>query len=799
MQKTYLLQNLGCANCAAKIEKAVAALPEVNDANVIVMTKKLKVDLKEEVPDFLNTVFEIANSIERGIEVKDITSKKQQSQEAFNEHAHHDHGDACGCGHDHEHEHEHDHEHEHHGHDHREHGDCCGHDHDHHDHHDHEHHGHSHDHFGDDHGHSHSHGEGGKMETTMLVIGTAIFVIGVVLSHAHQLLPSVDFSWYNGYVELAVMLVAYAILGFGVVKGAVQGVLSGQVFDEGFLMTIATLGAFVIGENIEGVGVMLFYRIGEYFEHTAVERSRNQIMEVIDMRPENVTISENGAEKVIEAELAKVGDIAIVKPGDRIPLDGVVIEGESRIDTSAVTGESVPIKAVKGTELFSGCINTSGLIKMQITRTLENSMVSRIMESVENAAVSKPKLDKFITKFARVYTPIVVGLAAVIAVVPSIITGDWHRWVYSALTFLVISCPCALVLSVPLAFFAGIGGATKRGILFKGGIVLEALKNIKMVVMDKTGTITKGEFALKEIKYTGGLLKVLSAVNGGQIDKDTAERFMLYMVGSVEQASNHPVAQSIVEAANNSNIELENPEKLEEIAGKGIKATLKGVEILCGNEKLMKEFNIDMEGFNNAGNDGYSVTYVAMGNEFAGVILITDGLKEDSADAIERLAKLGVDTAMLTGDTEESAKAVAGAVGIKRVFAKLLPDEKLKVLQNLRKEVGSVMFVGDGINDAPVLAGADVGAAMGSGADAAIEAADVVFLNSNLVSVADSINVAKATNRVAVENIAFALIVKVAFLALSVFGLVNMWVAVFADAGVAIICVLNSAKLLYKK
>lgn len=781
MQKTYLLQNLGCANCAAKIEKAIAALPEVKDANVIVMTKKLKVELKEETPEFLQTVSDIANSIERGIEVKDITTNRQAAIIEETEHEcenhEHEHGDCCGHDHEHEHEHDHGHSHDHFGHDH----------------------GHSHDHFGHDHGHSHSHDEGGKLQTVMLVVGTLIFLVGALIPHVGKVISGVDVSWYNGNMELAVMLLAYAILGFGVVKEAIKGVISGQVFDEGFLMTIATLGAFAIGENVEGVGVMLFYRIGEYFEHRAVERSRNQIMEVIDMRPENVTLDVNGAEKVIEAELAKVGDIIIVKPGDRIPLDGVVVEGESRIDTSAVTGESVPIKATKGAELFSGSINSSGLLKIKVTKTLENSMVSRIMESVENAAGSKPKLDKFITKFARVYTPIVVALALIIAIVPSIVTGQWHRWIYSALTFLVISCPCALVLSVPLAFFAGIGGATKRGILFKGGIVLEALRNIKMVIMDKTGTITKGEFALKEIKYTGGLLRVLSAVNGGEINKETAENFMLYMVGSVEKASNHPVAQSIVEAAGKSNIQLENPEELEEIAGKGIRATLKGVEVLCGNEKLMQQFGVDMTGFESENKDGYSVTYVAMGGEFAGVIFITDGLKEDSAEAIEKLSKLGVETAMLTGDTKESAEAIANAVGIKRVFAKLLPDEKLKILQNLRKEVGSVMFVGDGINDAPVLAGADVGAAMGSGADAAIEAADVVFLNSNLSSVADSINVAKATNRVAVQNIAFALLVKIAFLTLSVFGLVTMWIAVFADAGVAIICVLNSAKLLYKK
>lgn len=812
MQKTYLLENLGCENCAAKIQKAISALPKVESASLTAMTKKLKVEMKEEIEDFEQTVFDIANRIEKGIVVKDLSKNRVYEQEMQeNEHEHHDHGHehgACCSGHEHhehnehhEHHGHHEHEHEHHGH---EHGDCCG-GHEHHEHHDHGHshgHSHGHDHFGHSHDHGHSHGAVGKLEAVLLGLGAIIFAAGAIAGHFGYLNfiePLGKLGYMTFDMAFFVMLAAYIILGYDVIKGAISGILSGEWFDERFLMMIATVGAFLIGENIEGVAVMLFYKIGEYFEHKAVEKSRSQIMETIDMRPENVTLFENGKEKVIPAELAKVGEIALVKPGEIIPLDGIVIEGESRIDTSAVTGEYLPVKAEAGTELLSGCVNTSGMIKIKITKTLENSMVSRIMESVENAAGSKPKIDKFITKFAKVYTPIVVLLALIIAIVPSLVTGDWHRWIYSALTFLVISCPCALVLSVPLAFFAGIGGATKRGILFKGGVVLESLKSIKMVVMDKTGTITKGEFELKEMKYTGTLLRILSATNEGEISREVAEKFLLYMVGSVETASNHPVALSIVDAAKKRGIKLGNPEELEEISGKGIKAKLNGVEILCGNEKLLKEFKIDMSGLENPAKAGHSVTLVAMDGEYAGALLITDGLKEDSEDAIAKLRTMGVDTAMLTGDTEESANAVATAVGIKKVFAKLLPDEKFTILQRLRKEVGSVMFVGDGINDAPVLAGADVGGAMGSGADAAIEAADVVFLNSNLTSVSEAITIAKSTNKVAIQNIVIALVVKILFLSLSVFGLVNMWIAVFADAGVAIICVLNSAKLLYKK
>lgn len=755
MQKTYILENLGCANCAAKMEKKISELPTVKKANLIFATKKLKVELEEDVAGFDETISAIVTGIESDVVIKPISGHRVQEHHHVHEHGHsHEHGYSHG--------HEHSNEH------------CHGHER-----------SHSHGHE-----HSHSHGNDSRFGRIMLIVGTIIFAMGLAGN-------------YMGYVksefELAVMLLAYIALGAGVLKEAAVGIFKGQIFDENFLMAIATIGAFFIGEYEEAVGVMLFFKIGEYFEEKAVERSRNQIMDVVDLRPEKVTLYRDGKGAVVPAETVKIDDIVFVKPGERIPLDGIVVEGESKIDTSAITGEFVPTKARPGIELFSGCINATGLIKIKVTKTLDDSMVSRIMDSVENAAANKPKIDKFITKFARVYTPIVVLLALSIAIVPSMITGDWHRWIYSALTFLVISCPCALVLSVPLAFFAGIGGATKQGILFKGGLVLEALKEVKMVVMDKTGTITKGEFTLKEIKYSGNLIRVLSALNKGAINKEETEKSFLYVVGSAEQASNHPIALSIVEAAKKDGIELKRPEKLKEIHGKGIKAHIDGLEVLCGNKALMKHYNIDMTGYESTEKLGYSVTFVAIDGEFSGAIFITDGLKDDSAGAIAELNKMRIGTAMLTGDTNESADSVAKAVGIKRVFAKLLPEDKVGVLQKLRKEEGSIAFVGDGINDAPVLAGADVGIAMGNGTDAAIEAADVVILNSSLASVPKAIDIAKATTSVAAQNIVIALLVKLVFLTLGFFGLINMWLAVFSDSGVAVICVLNSVRLLYRK
>ena len=531
----------------------------------------------------------------------------------------------------------------------------------------------------------------------------------------------------------------------------------------------------------EAVGVMLFYRIGEYFEHRAVEKSRGQIMEAVDMRPEVVNLLIGEDVRVIPAEEANVGDILLVRAGDRIPLDGVVIEGESLLDTSPVTGEPVPVKRSFGDEVISGCINTSGMLKIRVEKVLAESMVTKILDSVENAAASKPQLDRFITRFARIYTPFVVAVAVLTAVIPGFITGNWEYWTYTALTFLVISCPCALVLSVPLAFFSGIGAGSKYGILFKGGVTIEALKNVKAVVMDKTGTVTKGNFVVQKLVPVSGM----------------EEDELLKLCASAELVSSHPIATSIVNAAKERELKLERPQTFEEIAGEGLVVEVSDGKILCGNKKLLERFEID---FSVREEDNYGTeVLVARAGKYLGQIIIDDTLKEDAVAAVTSLKKMNLTTAMLTGDAAESAQAVARAAGIDEVRAKLLPQDKLNELGRLRKQYGGVMFVGDGINDAPVLAGADVGAAMGSGADAAIEAADVVFMNSEMQAIPQAIALAKETTRIAWQNVFFALAIKIIIMAAGLAGYASMWAAVFADTGVSILCVLNSIRILYKK
>ena len=602
-----------------------------------------------------------------------------------------------------------------------------------------------------------------------LLAGAALFIIGELLSHS---MPPVSIGCF---------VIAYLILGREVLLTALKNMKSGHVMDENFLMSVATIGAFAIGEFGEAVGVMLFYRVGEAFEHRAVEKSRSQIMEAVDLRPETVLLDENGTVREIPAGSAAVGNIVQIRPGDRIPLDGVVIEGESRIDTSPITGEPVPVSVTIGSTLTSGCVNTSGLLKMRVEKELSESMVTRILDSVENAAASKPQAERFITKFARVYTPFVVALAAATAIIPSLITGNWSHWIYTALTFLVISCPCALVLSVPLAFFSGIGAGSRKGILFKGGIALETLKNVKTVVMDKTGTITKGNFIVQDI--------VPSA------NYTAAE--VLQAAAACETASTHPIGTSILLAAKEQDLSLENPAQLEEISGKGIHARLSCGDVLCGNRKLLTEFNVDCGTYDE--NGAVTTVYVAINDTFAGTIQISDTIKPEAKDAIRTLKSMGIRSAMLTGDGEAAAEAVADAVGIDHVYAKLLPADKLEILQKLRAESGSAMFVGDGINDAPVLAGADVGAAMGSGADAAIEAADVVFMTSSMDAIPTAIRIAKSTGAISNQNVVFALAVKALVMVLGLMGIASMWLAVFADTGVAILCVLNSIRILYKK
>ncbi|MDO4941723.1 MAG: heavy metal translocating P-type ATPase, partial [Lachnospiraceae bacterium] len=579
-------------------------------------------------------------------------------------------------------------------------------------------------------------------------------------------------------MSLIVYLAAYLFLAKNIIITAVHNIGKGQIFDENFLMTIATIGALLIGEYPEALGVILFYRIGEAFEDYAVEKSRASIMETVNMRPETVLQVHGDHTHEIPAEDVTPGTIILVRPGDRIPLDGIVIEGTTQLDTSALTGEPVPVTVTEGDEILSGCLNQIGVIKLKVTNTLDESMVTRIMESMENAAASKPQMERFITRFSHIYTPFVVAVALATAIIPSLITGEWSRWIYTACTFLVISCPCALVLSVPLSFFSGIGLGSKKGILFKGGIALEALKDVKAVVMDKTGTITEGNFVLQSILTCG---------NG-------SENELLSYAAACEQNSTHPIAKSILTAAKERQISVMEASEIEEIAGHGMKALINGSEILCGNKKLMDRFGIEIP--HEAADYGTEIL-LAKNQAYAGRLLISDTLKDDSRESIEKLNQ-SVQTVMLTGDSADSAKAIAEKTGIKEYYAKLLPNDKLDVLQKLREKYGSVMFVGDGINDAPVLAGADCGAAMGSGADAAIEAADVVFMTSRLSAIPEAIRIAKMTNRIATQNIVFALAFKALVLILGLLGIASMWMAVFADTGVAVICIINSIRVLRK-
>ncbi|MDO4479019.1 MAG: heavy metal translocating P-type ATPase, partial [Lachnospiraceae bacterium] len=638
-----------------------------------------------------------------------------------------------------------------------------------------------------------------KRSLMEIIIGALIFVVPFVASHAH--LVNEGPSWAS-----VLFVIAYIILGGKVLKTAASNIRRGQWFDENFLMAIATLGAFVLGvysgtwEFDEAVGVMLFYRIGEYFEQKATAQSRSQIMNAVDMRPEVVNLVKGDDVEVIGAEEAVVGDIVMVRPGDRIPLDGVIVEGESRIDTSPVTGEPVPVKAGVGDSVISGCVNTSGVLKMRVEKPLEDSMVTRILDSVENAAASKPQIDRFITKFSRIYTPIVVLAALAVAIIPSLLAlggirlpmvaamhpelADYVQyWITTALTFLVISCPCALVLSVPLAFFAGIGAASKKNILFKGGIAIEGLKNVKSVVMDKTGTITEGNFVVQQVCQAP--------------DKAYSENELLALAASAEMTSTHPIGTSIVAAAKEQGLDVVSPETMEELAGRGIKALCKGKEVLAGNRKLLEEAGVDLSAYVKEG-FGTEVL-LAIDGRYAGAVVIADTIKKDAPGAIKKIKSLGILTAMLTGDAKDSAEDVAKKTGIDEVHAKLMPQDKLAHLMQIREKHGNVMFVGDGINDAPVLAGADVGAAMGSGADAAIEAADVVFMTSAMDAIPEAIDIAKATNRKAWQNVWFALAIKIIVMILGLCGYANMWVAVFADTGVSMLCLLNSFLILKRK
>ena len=588
-------------------------------------------------------------------------------------------------------------------------------------------------------------------------------------------------NWVPEQYMTPLLIVTFVVLGWRIVWAAIKNFMKGKLFDENFLMSVATIGALIIGEYVEAVWVMLFFQMGIYFEERATERSRNAVMDAVDLRPEEVRLIVcDGSVHVVNPEDVQVGSHIEIRPGDRIPLDGRVVEGTTRIDTAAVTGEPVPVSATVGTEVMSGCINVDGRIVLEVTHELKDSMVMRILDAVENAAASKPKIDRFITRFSRVYTPIVVALAIIVAVVPPLFTGEWQYWIYTALTFLVVSCPCALVLSVPLAFFSGIGAGSKQGILFKGGKAIEAMSRVKAIAFDKTGTITTGTFNVQTVEVAGTY----------------TENEVLQYAAALEAGSTHPIAMSIVEEVQRRGVEFNTAKDVKEISGHGMVGIVEGHTVLVGNGRLLETEHVTVPTIEHVYG---SEVFVAIDGQYVGRIVIADAVKEDSKEAIRRMNGKGYHTVMLTGDVASSANHIAQEVGIQGVRAELLPQDKLEVVQSLRNDHGSVMFVGDGINDAPVLTGADVGGAMGSGADSAIEAADVVYMNSNLDSVWRSLSIAERTLSIAWQNIFFAIAVKIIVMVAGVFGFANMWVAVFADTGVSILCIFNSVRIFYSK
>lgn len=620
------------------------------------------------------------------------------------------------------------------------------------------------------HGHAHNKEGDGKSAVTTLVIGAVVFAVGMILSR----LASV-----SSIVTLAVFMLSYTILGGKIAWTALKNISRGQVFDENFLMSVASIGAFIIGEHPEAVAVMLFYQVGELFQEMAVRKSKRSITELMDIRPDFANIKKNGAIIKCPPETVRIGDIMVVKPGERIPLDGVVIEGESMLDTRALTGESVPRSARVNDTVLSGCINQNGVLTVEVTKTFGESTVAKIIDLVENASGKKAQTENFITTFSRYYTPVVVSLAALIAVIPPLFfSGHWADWVNRGLIFLVISCPCALVVSIPLGFFGGIGGASRKGILIKGSNYLEALNKLDIVVFDKTGTLTKGVFEVTEVEAAQGF--TLGA--------------LLEIAAHAEAFSNHPIALSI-QRAYGKTIDRDRLSAYQEIPGHGISARVGNQAVLAGNEKLMRENGIVIAESQGIG----TKVHIAVDGRFAGCIVISDEIKPDSRGAVSELIAKGVrKTVMLTGDLPQIGEAVAEELGIGEVYAGLLPGEKIEKVEMLsvqKRRGGKLAFVGDGINDAPVLARADVGIAMGAlGSDAAIEAADIVLMTDEPSKLAVAVDIARFTRKIVWQNIIFALGIKGVFLLLGAFGYATMWEAVFADVGVALLAVLNATR-----
>lgn len=750
-----ILSGLTCANCANKIETKVNNMNGVKEATLNFTTSTLIIELNGERhdDDIILEAKSIINKLEPGVKVfnknesniipkevnkctSDTCSIENKNEKENHTHdKNHSHSNFRGESHEHSSEKPHEHSHDHS-------------------------HGHSHD---------HSHGEAVSLKENMrLIIGAIVYAIALI-------------STEGSILSVVLFALSYVLVGGEVVLTAIKNILRGEVFDENFLMTVATLGAFFVGEFPEGVAVMLFYQIGEVFQSYAVNRSRKSITSLMNIRADYANVLKDGKEEKVNPETVNIDDVIIIKPGERVPLDGIVLDGTSFVDTSALTGESVPREVSTGEDILAGFINTNGVLKVKVTKNFKESTVSRILELVENASNKKAPTEKFITRFARIYTPIVVFSALALAIIPPLVIKDasFYDWIYRALIFLVVSCPCALVVSIPLGLFAGIGGASRKGILVKGGNYLEALKDVNTVVFDKTGTLTKGVFKVTEINNV-----------------DIAKEELIKIAAISESLSNHPIAQSIIKEYGKE-IDSNELSDYEEISGHGIKVTINNSQVLIGNYKLMEKFEIKYNNINSIG----TIVHVAINNEYKGNIVISDEIKEGSKSAIEGLKAIGVSqTVMLTGDNKSVGEKVASLVGVDKVFAELLPGDKVEKVEDLIKNnstEGKVIFVGDGINDAPVLARADIGVAMGGiGSDAAIEAADVVLMKDDPEALVTAIKVARKTNKILWQNIIFSLGVKVLVLLLGAFGIANMWEAVFADVGVTVIAVINSTRCL---
>ena len=607
-----------------------------------------------------------------------------------------------------------------------------------------------------------------KKKEVIIVISAILFVIALLVK-------------MNLTLQLILMLIAYILVGKDTVLGAIKNVEKGDFLDEKFLMTIATLGAILIGEYPEAVAVMLFYEVGELFQGYAINKSRKSIADMMDIKPEYANVIRNNKSQKVDPDEVQIGEAIEIKPGERVPLDATVVKGESTLDTSALTGESVPVEVRKGANILSGCININGLIVAEVTKEYFDSTVNKVLDLVENASAKKSKSERLITRFSKIYTPIVIGLAVLLAILPPIISGEYNfrLWIFRALSFLVVSCPCAFVISVPLSFFSGIGAASRAGVLIKGGNYLEALSKVDTVVFDKTGTLTKGVFNVQKVVV---------------LDKNIDEDKFISLVAAAESGSNHPISKSI-QKYYNKEIDTNSINSIKEISGKGIEAIIDNRKILVGNEKLInipKDISIDDIG---------TILYVEIDNKFAGYIVISDELKKDSKKTIKNLKDIGIrKTIMLTGDLEKVSKKVGKDLGLDEVYTNLLPQDKVSKFEEIienKKSKGNVVFVGDGINDAPVLARADVGIAMGAmGSDAAIEAADVVIMTDEPSKIVTAIKSSKRTMKIAMQNITLAFGIKAIVLILSALGIADMWMAVFADTGVTILAVLNSFRAL---